>query len=84
MARITVVNDRISSRFQCSYIPGSNNLDKSAKTEDWRSLMTKIAEFCPYLDDPDGCKKELLKLILLPIKSRLLQIVPFFCIPSYT
>jgi hypothetical protein len=46
--------------------------------------MTKIAEFCPYLDDPDGCKKELLKLILLPIKSRLLQIVPFFCIPSYT
>lgn len=46
--------------------------------------MTNIAEFCPYLDDLDGCKKELLKLILLPIKSRLLQIVPFFCIPSYT
>jgi RNA polymerase sigma factor (sigma-70 family) len=42
-------------------MPDSNNLNKSAKIEDWRSLMTNIAEFCPHPDDPESCKKELIK-----------------------
>ena len=63
MPSITVIKKVLSSRFQCSYMQGSSNLDKSAETKDWRSLMTKIAEFCPYPGDPDTCKKELIKCL---------------------